>query len=238
VPIRRPLVAAFAVSFNACAGAAPIAGSAVVPSPVPAISVAAPLPIAPNPEIDLIARDDARVRGHQVAFDGIPEGLAWPSLDSALGPRPPGGVVTLQAARDVRVVDVLRAAWTVRAGDLRVQTPDESGVMRVAELGARRTTSPAVPGCHLAVFLRPDGSLRIAAPGGPRELGGDRAAESLARSLEQERAKCPIKYVAFGAETDEGPWGPVFDMILAVDRARSAGDARYVLGQAMRAVTK
>jgi hypothetical protein len=69
-------------------------------------------------------------------------------------------------------------------------------------------------------------------------VGGDRAAESLARSLEQERAKCPIKYVAFGAETDEGPWGPVFDVILAVDRARSAGDARYVLGQATRAVTK
>jgi hypothetical protein len=238
VPICRSLVAAFAVSFSACAGAAPIVGSAVVPSPVPAITVAPPLPIAPNPDVDLVARDDARVRGHQVAFDGDPEGLAWPSLDSALGPRSPGGVVTLQAARDVRVVDVLRAAWTARAGDLRLQTPDASGVMRVAELGARRTTSPAAPGCHLAVFLRPDGSLRIAAPGGPREVGGDRAAESLARSLEQERAKCPIKYVAFGAETDEGPWGPVFDVILAVDRARSAGDARYVLGQATRAVTK
>jgi hypothetical protein len=36
--------------------------------------------------------------------------------------------------------------------------------------------------------------------------------------------------VAFGAESPQAPWGPVFDVLLAVDRAKSAGDARYVLG--------
>jgi hypothetical protein len=167
-----------------------------------------------------------------VVYDGLAEGLAWPSLDHSLGPRDRGSVLALQAARDVRVVDVLRAAWTLRTGDLRVQTPDASGVMRAAELRAKPATG--APGCHLAVFLRPDGSLRLASPAGRYEVSAERAAERLVHSLEEERARCAVKYVAFGAESDEAPWGPVFDVIVAVDRARSAGDARYVLAQAMR----
>jgi hypothetical protein len=83
------------------------------------------------------------------------------------------------------------------------------------------------------VFVRPDGSLRVAAPGGPRTIDPDRAADVLARSLEQEQARCAIKYVAVGAESDQSPWGPVFDVLATVDRGKSAGDARYVLGQAM-----
>ena len=107
--------------------------------------------------------------------------------------------------------------------------------MRAIELRARRDGAPPSSGCHLAVFLRPDGALRVAAPGGPREVRGEHAAESLARSLADERAKCPIKYIAFGAESDAAPWGPVFDVVLAVDQQKSAGDARYVLGQALHA---
>jgi hypothetical protein len=63
---------------------------------------------------------------------------------------------------------------------------------------------------------------------------GDFRAEALARALEGERAKCPIKYVAFGAESDDVAWGPVFDVLVTVDRDKAAGEARYVLGQAMR----
>jgi hypothetical protein len=174
----------------------------------------------------------ADVRGVRVTFDGLAEGLAWPSLDRALGVRVPGATVTIRVARGVAVLDVLRAAWTVRFNDVEVQTPDDAGRLEAANLGARASRA-SNPGCHLAVFLRPDGSLRVATPGGPREVTGDRPSEQLARSLAFESAKCPIKYVAFGAESDQTSWGPVFDVIAAVDRAKSAGATRYVLAQAM-----
>jgi hypothetical protein len=189
-------------------------------------------PLAQSPDVDLRDRESAEARGQHVVFDGVAEGLAWPSLEKALGPRGPGEPVTIQAARSVRVIDVLRAAWTVRANDVRMQTPDDAGQMRVVRLGARGAKSA---GCHLAVFLREDGSLRVAAPGGPREVGGEHPAESLARALESESARCPIKYVAFGAESDDEAWGPVFDVLVAVDGENAAGEARYVLGQPMRA---
>lgn len=175
----------------------------------------------------------AIVHGKPVPFDGVAEGLVWPSLDRALGTHHPGEVVTLQVARQVPIEDLLRAAWTARIADLHVQSADASGGMHAIELRARREGTASAPGCHLAVFLRPDGSLRIAAPGGPREINADHAPQSLARALAAERARCPIKYVAFGAESDAAAWGPVFDVVLAVDADRSAGDARYVLGQAM-----
>jgi hypothetical protein len=233
--IPRPLAVAVAAAVAACGGASgSVTGPAPAsPAPASAPPLPPPLPVAASPDIDLRDRNTAEARGQHVAFDGIAEGLAWPALDKALGARAPGQSVTIQAVRSVRIVDVLRAAWTARAGDVRVQTPDDTGVMRVVEFGAKPAGGPQGPGCHLAVFLRPDGSLRVAAPGGPREITGERPADSLARSLDDERARCPIKYVAFGAESDEGPWGPVFDVVLAVDRAKSAGAARYVLGQAM-----
>jgi hypothetical protein len=221
---------------TACGGApAPNAsGSPPQSSPIaPAPPRVVLLPIARAPDIELREKGWADVGDSHVAFDGIAEGLAWPSLDKALGPRLRGQVVTIQAARSVHVIDLLRAAWTARSNDVRVQTPDEGGLLRAVQFEAKRPDRAPEGGCHLAVFVRPDGSLRVAAPGGPRELGADRPGETLAHSLEVERATCRIKYVAFGAESDDTSWGSVFDLIVAVDRARSAGDARYVLGQAM-----
>jgi hypothetical protein len=173
-----------------------------------------------------------------VPFDGLAEGLAWPGLDKAMGPRKPGDVLTVQVPRALPTIELLRAAWTLRQADLRVQSQDASGDTHVVLLGARRDAAAPSAGCHLAVFLRPDGSLRVASPGGPVVVAGDDPLASLARSLEEARRTCTIRYVAFGAESDSAPWGPVFDVIRAVDRAKSAGDARYVLGQAMHVVSK
>jgi hypothetical protein len=222
-----------------CGGGAAVGPAASVPESAPESAPASsatvpPLPIAPQPDVELRDAHAAFVRGQSVPFDGVEEGLVWPALAKAVGPRKAGDVVTIQVSRGVPVVDLARAAWTVHQADVRVQSADADGTLHVVELRARRDGAPPVAGCHLAVFLRADGTLRVAAPGGPREVGGERPAASLARSLEDERARCPIKYVAFGAESDAAPWGPVFDVIVAVDRAKSAGDARYVLGQAMR----
>jgi hypothetical protein len=201
------------------------------PAPPPALVVAA------QPDVEIREPGAALIHGTtRIAFDGVEEGLAWPSLDKALPPRKPGDVLTVQVQRSVPLIHLLRAAWTLRQADLHLQSQDSGGAMHAIEFRARSDGAPAANGCHLAVFLRPDGSLRVAAPGGPTVVTGDdpaRAAASLARSLADARAQCPIRYVAFGAETDAGPWGPVFDVVLAVDAAKSAGDARYVLGQAM-----
>jgi hypothetical protein len=227
---------ATAVCLAAAACDGTIAVRATWPQSTPASAVLPPsLPVAPQPDVDLEDPHVALVAGRRVPFDGLAEGLEWPALARAVGARKAGDVVTIQAAREVPVQDVLRAAWTARVADVHLQSKDASGVMRAVELRARRDGAPPAAGCHLAVFLREDGSLRVAAPGGPREIAGDRPAEALARSLEDERSRCPIKYVAIGAESDAAAWGPVFDVLVTVDRGRSAGDARYVLGQAMHA---
>ena len=224
-----------ALALAACGGgpaAAPQAQAAVAP-PAPAA-----LAVAPQADVELREPGAALVHGAtRIAFDGIEEGLAWPALDKALPPRKAGDVLTIQVARGVPVIHLLRAAWTLRQADLHLQGQDAGGVMHAVPLTARRDGAPSAAGCHLAVFLRPDGSLRVASPGGPVTMTGDDAAASLARSLDAERARCHIKYVAFGAESDSAPFGPVFDVVLAVDAARSAGDARYVLGQAMHVAT-
>lgn len=227
-------------SVVACGGAAPGPAASVPEAPAAAsagssATVASPpaLPIAAQADVELREPHAAVVGGQSVPFDGVQEGLVWPALAKAVGPRKAGDVVTIHVARGVPVMDLARAAWTVRQADVRVQSADAAGTVHVVELRARRDGAPAVAGCHLAVFLRADGSLRVAAPGGPREVGGDSPAASLARSLEDERARCPIKYVAFGAESDASSWGPVFDVMVAVDKGKSAGDARYVVGQAM-----
>jgi hypothetical protein len=199
----------------------------------------AELPPAAQPDVDLREPGAAIVHGStRVPFDGIAEGLAWPALDKAMGPRKAGAVLTVQVARALPTIELLRAAWTLRQADLRLQSQDANGDTHVVLLGARRDGTPPTAGCHLAVFLRPDGTLRVASPGGPVVLSGDDPPASLARSLEEARRTCAIRYVAFGAESDAAPWGPVFDVIRAVDRAKSAGDARYVLGQAMHVVSK
>lgn len=219
--------------------------------PVQAPPAAAELPQPPSeelapaaqPDVDLSEPGAAVLHGStRVAFDGIAEGLAWPALAKAIGPQKSGDVLTVHVARSLPTIELLRAAWTLRQADLRVQSQDANGALRVVLLGARRDTAAAPPaagpGCHLAVFLRADGSLRVASPGGPVVLTGEDAPATLARSLEQSRRGCAIRYVAFGAESDASPWGPVFDVIVAVDRDKSAGDARYVLGQAMHAASK
>ena len=225
------------VSISSCAGAAVLPSAPAAAGPGGAAAPEAPpsVAIAATPDIEIRESDAAIVHGARVAFDGVAEGLAWPALEKAVGRRHAGDVVTIQMARGAPIEALLRAAWTVRAADVHVQSPDGAGVLRAVDLRARREGGSPIAGCHLAVFVRPDGSLRIAAPGGPRDVNGDDPPTILARSLEEERAKCPIAYVAFGAESQAAPWGPVFDVVVAVDRAKSAGDARYVLGQAMHA---
>lgn len=197
------------------------------------VTPAAPsVPVSSSPDVTLLDAKSATVRGAPIAFDGIEEGLAWPALDKALPPRKAGDVLTLQVARTVPTIALLRAAWTLRQADLHVQSLDGAGVMRAVGFTARRE-GPPTSGCHLAVFLAPDGSLRVASPGGPVTFRGDDATSSFSRALAAQGAKCPIRYVAFGAESDGAPWGPVFDVIAAVEAAKAAGDARYVLGQAM-----
>ncbi len=231
------MLAAIAGLSGLVACGAPAAVPAQAPSPAGAATPQPPVPELPpaaQPDVDLREPGAAVVRGStRVTFDGIAEGLAWPALDKAMGPRKAGDVLTVQVARALPTIELLRAAWTLRQADLRLQSQDASGAMHVVLLGARRDGAPPTPGCHLAVFLRPDGSLRVASPGGPVVLTGDDPPGSLARSLEEARRSCSIRYVAFGAESDASPWGPVFDVIVAVDRGKSAGDARYVLGQAM-----
>ncbi len=223
---------------TACGGQAPAPPQApAAPPPAPVRAPAAPpeLPVAARPDVDLEVPGSVVVRGGApIVFDGVEEGLAWPALDRAVAPKR-GDVLTVQVARGLPVIHLLRAAWTLRHADLHVQSLDASGAMHVVALGARRDAAGPVEGCHLAVFLRPDGALRVAAPGGRTDIGGDDPAATLARSLADQAARCPIKYVAFGAESDAAPWGPVFDVMLAVDTAKSAGRARYVLGQAMHA---
>jgi hypothetical protein len=215
-----------------CAGPGTPPAEAPVGTSAPAAPPAAALPVSTQVDVELREAGAAIVHGTPVAFDGIEEGLAWPALDKALPPRKAGDVLTLQIARGVPTINLLRAAWTLRKADLHLQSLDASGTMHALEVKARRD-GPTQPGCHLAVFLRPDGSLRVASPGGPVVITGDDPPAILAASIAAEQAKCPIKYVAFGAESDSAPWGPVFDVMLAVDGQKAAGDARYVLGQAM-----
>jgi hypothetical protein len=188
-----------------------------------------------RPTFELVDRATAVVHGQRVTFDGVSEGLAWPSLLKALGrgedDRAP---LTILVRRDVPMESVLRTVWTLRAADVRLQTADALGVVREIEL--RTKPAQASPGCHLAVFVQPDQSLRIAAPGGPREIHGDAPNEQLARALDVEHRQCPLRYVAFGAQTSDAPWGSVFDVASSVDLAKSAGEARYVLGEPVHLV--
>ncbi len=233
---RIAFVLGLGIGIGGCAGPTmPPAEAPVGSSPAAASATTAPaLPVSTQVDVELREPGAAIVHGTPVAFDGIEEGLAWPALDKALPPRKPGDVLTVQVARGLPTIHLLRAAWTLRQADLHLQSLDASGTLHAVALRARRD-GPIVPGCHLAVFLRPDGSLRVASPGGPVVISGDDPPSILAASLAAEQARCPIKYVAFGAESDSVPFGPIFDVMLAVDGAKAAGDARYILGQAMHA---
>jgi hypothetical protein len=197
------------------------------PTPTPTPS---PTAIAPGPPDVELRPDDAVVAGTPIPFDGVAEGLAWPALKKALAAKT--APVVLAVPRDLPVDKVLRAVWNLRDGTVRLQTPDADGAPHVLELRPASAPAPAAtPACHLAVFVQADGALRVAAPGGPRAIPGPNAGDALARALEDESKRCALRYVAFGAEDPRAAWGGVFDVAWAVDRAKAAGDARYVLGE-------
>jgi hypothetical protein len=212
---------AVSASLVACAGAGRTA-------PAPSPSEEAP---AATPDVELRDAKTALVAGRSVALDGVAEGLVWPALASAVN-RPRGNHAPLVIAigRDVPLSVVLRAVWTLRDADVRVQTADARGEVRVLDLRPR-PDSTTETGCHLAVFVAANGDLRVAAPGGPRPIAGPDAADALARALAKERSACTIRYVGFGADAPEAPWATVFDVARAVDRDKAAGDARYVLAE-------
>jgi len=189
--------------------------------------------IAPaSADVELRDGSSAIIAGRAVPMDGVTEGLAWPGLDAAVH-RGPHAVVVLAVGRDVPVSTVLHAVWTLRDAEVRVQTPDAAGAVRVLDLRPKPEV-PTEAGCHLAVFVLPNGDLRVAGPGGPRMITGRDASSSLARALSDERVQCTIRYIAFGADDAKAPWGSVFDLARAVDRDKAAGDARYVLGEPIR----
>jgi hypothetical protein len=227
-PMTRALLAVIPLVAVACGSASP---PPAVPREVPpAAAVLAPA-VAPDVDLRDGAGKTALVGGRAVAMDGEPEGLAWPALRAAVG-RKPGdhSPLTLAVARDVPTSAVMRAVWTLRDADLRLQTLDAGGVARVLELRPR-PDAPSIAGCHLAVFVGANGDLRVASPGGARTVTGPDAPASLVRALTSERTRCEIRYVAFGAETPDAPWASIFDVAEAIDRAKAAGDARYVLGE-------
>ncbi len=206
-------------SLVACAGAGK-----------PASGPSQELPPA-TPDVELRDAKTALVGGRPVALDGVAEGLVWPALASAVN-RPRGNHEPLAIAvgRDVPLSLVLRAVWTLRDADVRVQTPDARGEVRVLDLRPRPDAASET-GCHLAVFVAANGDLRVAAPGGPRPIAGPGAADALAGALAKERTACTVRYVGFGADAPDAPWASVFDVARAVDRDKAAGDARYVLAE-------
>jgi hypothetical protein len=236
----RVIACSLFVAAVACGGAA-IDTSGATPVSASATTSAAPTQSAPtapqipptHPDIELMSASSAVAFGKHIEFDGIEEALVWPRL-AKIVPDDPTRPLVVQLERDVPIQSLLRAVFTLRARDIRLQSRDDGGVMRVIELKPK-PDAPLQPGsyCHLAVFLKPDGSLRVAAPGGKRDIPQPNAAQKLAQALLAELPLCPIKYIAFGAETNDVPFGPVFDVMLAVDGIKAAGDARYVLGEAI-----
>jgi hypothetical protein len=189
---------------------------------------------AAAPDVEIRDASGAVVAGKAVGMDGVAEGLAWPGLRAALA-RKPGDhtALTVAVARGVPLGLVLRAVWTLRDADLRLQTADASGAVHVLELRPKPDVPPAADAteCHLAVFVAPSGDVRVATPGGPHVISGAKAADGLAAALAAESPGCPIRYVGFGAENADAAWSQVFDVARAVDRDKSAGDARYVLAE-------
>jgi len=237
--VRWAQAAGLAAFLAGCGGAAGGNGSvaASAASAPNAASAPSTASVASAANVELVDAESAIVGGQRVAFDGVREGLAWPALAKALGRREGDTTpLTIAVRREVPMENVVRAVWTLRGGDVRLQSPDDQGTLRAIDLRAKPAARQ--PGCHLAVFVQADRSLRIAAPGGARTITGDAPNDQLARALDAERTRCPIRYVAFGAQTADAAWGTVFDVALAVDRAKSAGDARYVLGEPVHLATK
>jgi hypothetical protein len=218
----------------ACACKASVDAPIAAPAPAPvAVPVAAPPPLVPGqPLVELRSPGKAVVNGQEIAFDGIEEGLVWPSLDKAVPDETYPGAVVVRIDRGEPMKDVLRVVFTLREADLRLEGQDAGGAARFVTVGKKPSDgAPSAGRCRLAVFRRDDGSLRVAAPGGPRELAAPGATDRLVDALEATEEKCPIRYVAFGVMDSAGAFGPLFDVMLAVDAAKAAGAARYVLAE-------
>jgi hypothetical protein len=221
-----------------CGGAPAVPARAVTTSAPP--SAAAPETLAP-PQIELGAPNHATAFGEGVAFDGVAEGLYWPALAHAFASRGEskseskgeskgGGAtrVVLAAPRDARVLDVLRAVWTLREADVEVQTLGPGNEVRPLVLAKRPATRPDGPTCHAAVFVGPESSLRVALPGG--SVAVHDVAELVA-SLGAGARSCTVRWVAVGAESPSAAWGGVFDVAYTVQASQVAGKARVVLGE-------
>ncbi len=85
---------------------------------------AAPSLAIASPDLELRDARGAVVGGKDVPFDGVAEGLAWPALRAAF-PRKPGdhAPLTIAVARGIPLSAVMKAVWTLRDADLRLQTP-------------------------------------------------------------------------------------------------------------------
>jgi hypothetical protein len=217
--MKPGLLALATAALGACANA---------PPPAPASAPVAA--VLSTPDVDLRDAKGARVGSQAVPMDGVAEGLAWPALRLAVN-RKPGdhAPLTIAVSRDVPLGTVLRAVWTLRDADLRLQTPDVGGTPRVLPL--HPSPEPASPGCHLAVFVATNGDLRVAYPGGPRSIPSPDAAGALAQALNVERMRCPIRFVAFGAESADAPWSAPVDQ---PHTTRIAGPARTHTSRAWR----
>jgi hypothetical protein len=215
-----------------------------VPPPATAAAAPAPAPEPPpalipgQPLVELKSPGTAVVNGQDIAFDGIEEGLVWPALDKAVPDETYPGAVVVRIDRGEPMKDVLRVVFTLREADLRLEVRDTTGAARFVMLRAKKRHERSSAPCRLAVFRRDDGSLRVAAPGGPRELAAPDATARLVDALQATEEKCPIRYVAFGAMDSALAFGPLFDVMLAVDAAKAAGDARYVLAEPIAPPTK
>ena len=132
--MNRLLLAFAALAVAACGGAPSS------PAVTPTRSVDAPASSGPRrfqPPRRPAGRDgkSALVAGQSVPMDGVAEGLAWPALRAAVN-RKPGdhAPLTIGIARDVPFATVMRAVWTLRDADIRLQTPDAAGATRVLDL--------------------------------------------------------------------------------------------------------
>ncbi len=223
--------APISILLAACGAPGPAAQSPTTTSTPPSAATpaaAAPEPLA-SPQIQLGAPNHATAFGEPIAFDGIAEGLMWPSLARAFAAKAPGSSrVVLAAPRDARTLDVLRAVWTLREVDVEVQTLGPGNEARPLVLAKRPAKRPDGPTCHAAVFVGSEGKLRVALPGGP--VGVQSTAE-LVSSLAAGARHCSVRWIAVGAETTSEAWGGVFDVAYTVQASYAVGIGRVVLGE-------
>jgi len=227
--------------LTGCGAAAPVTpatSAASATSATSATTSAAPTPAASSPEalaapqIELGAPEHATAFGEALIFDGVAEGLYWPSLAHAFATKHQGAQgaarVVLAAPRDARVLDVLRAVWTLREADVEVQTLGPGNEVRPLVLAKRPAARADGPTCHAAVFVGPESRLRVALPGGSVAVHD---APELVASLAAGARSCTIRWIGVGAESANDAWGGVFDIAYTVQASQVAGKARVVLAE-------